>query len=81
MDLRREIRDGLLRHALGRHLNEAKGAGDWWNSLAMDGKKKIASILGFKMDKRISFTSLPSGLRSELEAYYVKHKGKVESVT
>lgn len=80
MDLREEIRYGLLRHALGSKLNEAKGAGSWWDALAMDGKKKVASMLGFKMGKKVSFAAMAPSLQSELEVYFVKHKGKIESV-
>jgi hypothetical protein len=80
MDLREEIRDGLLRHALGNRMNEAKGAGSWWDALSMDGKNKMASMLGFKLGKKVAFTALNPSLQSELEAYFAKHRGKVESV-
>lgn len=78
MDLREEIRSGLLHYALGK-LEETKGSRGWWDALDMDGKKKVAGILGFKMGKKVAFTSLSPSLQSELEAYYVKHKGKIES--
>jgi hypothetical protein len=80
MDLREEIRNGLLRHALGNRLNESKGAGSWWDALSMDGKKKVASMLGFKLGKKVAFIALTPSLQSELEAYFVKHKGKIESI-
>jgi hypothetical protein len=80
MDLREKIRDGLLRHALGNRLNEAKGTGSWWDALSMDQKKKVSTMLGFKLGKKIAFTALAPSLQSELEAYFVKHKGKIESV-
>jgi hypothetical protein len=60
-------------------LAEAKSAEEWWNSLPGKRKRKVCEALGLSKGKdRSLFSKLSKGVQSEVEAYYSKHRGKVE---
>lgn len=62
-------------------LMEAKSAEAWWDRLPGKRKAKVVGFLALdkKSGKKI-FSKLDADERSEIEAYFVKHKGKVEGV-
>lgn len=62
-------------------LCEAKSAEDWWDRLPGKRKAKVVGFLALdkKSGKKI-FSKLDADERSEVEAYFAKHKGKVEGI-
>ena len=81
-ELRESIRRTLREYVLGEEcLAEAKSATDWWDGLSRLKRKKVASTLGFSKGKdKVFFLKLSPGEKSELEIYFLKHRGKVECV-
>jgi len=62
-------------------IQEAKGVGDWWDKLPGKRKQKVVQILALdKNSNRKLFSKLDADEQSEIEAYFKKHKGRVESV-
>jgi hypothetical protein len=62
-------------------LAESTSAEEWWNCLPGKRRKKVCEALGLSKGKdRSLFSKLSKGVQSEIEAYYSKHKGKVEQV-
>ena len=60
-------------------LAESKSAEEWWDRLPGKRRKRVSVILGMSKGKdRVPFKKLDNGAQSEIEAYFVKHKGKVE---
>jgi hypothetical protein len=83
-ELRESIRRTLRENVLGEdYLAEAKssGAGGWWDGMSRKSKGKVVSVLGLSKGKdKVSFSKLSPGEQSEVDAYFMKHRGKVEGV-
>lgn len=66
-----------LRSILG--LAESKSVADWWESLPGRRRRKVCDLLGISKGKDVAdYDSLDDDEKSEVEAFFVKHKGKVE---
>jgi hypothetical protein len=76
MDMQGYVKNGLRQ----RVFVEAKNASSWWDRLPGKQKKKVIGFLGLDKgrDKKL-FKDLPGDERAEIEAYFKKHRGVVES--
>jgi hypothetical protein len=81
-ELKEEVRRTLRRHALYEDdLAESKSAEQWWNGMSKKMKSKVSSVLGLSKGKEsVLFLKMSPGEKNEIEAYFGKHRGKVESV-
>lgn len=79
--IRKGLKESMGLSDVDEILAEAKSAEEWWNSLPGKRKRKVCEALGLSKGKdRSLFSKLSKGVQSEVEAYYSKHKGKVEHV-
>ena len=77
-DLSRIVRERVLGEAF-LPLGEAKDETEaWWDNLPGKRKNKVLKYLGLPKSEKRLFAKLAASNRSELEAYFIKHKGKVE---
>jgi hypothetical protein len=80
-ELKEEIRRTLRRHALYEDdLVESKSAEQWWNGMSKKMKVKVLSVLGLSKKESVLFSKMSPSEKNEIEAYFGKHRGKVESV-
>lgn len=66
----------------GGSFGESKigGAIGWWDGMSVKKKLKVVSILGLSKRDAKAFNKLARSTQLEVEAYYSKHKGKIEGV-
>lgn len=78
-DIKGAVRRGVLVRQVPV-LGESKDSiGDWWDRLPGKRRKKVCEYLGLSQnEKNKTFDRLADSARSEVEAYYHKHQGRVE---
>jgi len=66
----------------GGSFGESKIGGviGWWDGLTAKKKLKVVAILGLSKRDAKAFLKLARSTQLEVEAYYAKHKGKIEGV-
>jgi hypothetical protein len=86
VNLCEDVKGALREHVLSESnsdqlLRESKNAEVWWDKLPGKRKKKVVSILGLDTNlTRKLFSQIDAEDQSEIEAYFTKHKGRVESI-
>lgn len=79
-ELSQFVESTLRKHALAEVKSSDK-ADSWWDNLPGKRKKKVVNVLGLSKGKDVSlFSKMSPGEQSEIEAYFVKHQGKVEGL-
>lgn len=73
------VESTLRKYALAEGKNQMNNVSVWWEKLPGKLRKRVAGILGFSKGKdNAIFSELSPGERSDVEAYFVNHNGRVE---